>query len=128
MDTHIKIIGLINIVFGVLGLMAAGIVFLAVAGGGLLSGDSQAIMITSIVATSVSSVIAIFSIPEIIAGWGILKMKSWGRILGIIIAILDLIAFPIGTAFGIYGLWVLLNEETEKLFKQFQPGELDVNN
>ena len=122
MDTHIKVVGLINIVFGILGLMAAGIVFIAVAGGGLLSGDEEAILITSIVATSVSSVIAIFSIPEIIAGWGILKMKSWGRILGIVISVLDLLAFPIGTAFGIYGLWVLLNEETERIFKQHQPG------
>lgn len=122
MDTHIKVVGLINIIFGFLGLMAAGIVFIAVAGGGLLSGDSEAIMITSIVATSISSVIAIFSIPEIIAGWGILKMKSWGRILGIVIAILDLLAFPIGTAIGIYSLWVLMNEETEHIFKQQQPG------
>lgn len=122
MDTHIKAVGMINIVFGVLGLMAAGIVFIAVAGGGLLSGDEEAILITSIVATSVSSIIAIFSIPEIIVGWGILKMKSWGRLLGIIIAILDLLALPIGTAFGIYALWVLMNEETEQIFKQHQPG------
>ncbi len=122
MDTHIKVIGLINIVFGILGLIVAGIIFIAVAGGGLLSGDEEAILITSIVAISVSSVIAIFSIPEIIAGWGILKMKSWGRILGIVIAVLDLLAFPIGTAFGIYGLWVLLNEETEHIFKQRRPG------
>ena len=124
MDTHIKVVGLINIVFGVLGLMAAGIVFIAVAGGGLLSGDEEAILITSIVATSVSSVIAIFSIPEIIAGWGILKMKSWGRILGIVIAVIDLLAFPIGTAFGIYGLWVLMDKETDQLFKQHQSGTL----
>lgn len=122
MDTHIKIVGMINIVFGVLGLMIAGIVFIAVAGGGILSGDSEAIMITSIVAVSVSSIIAIFSIPEIIAGWGILKMKSWGRIFGVVIAVLDLISIPIGTAFGIYALWVLMNEETEQIFKQHQPG------
>ena len=124
METHIKVVGLINIVFGILGLMAAGIVFIAVAGGGLLSGDEEAILITSIVATSVSSIIAIFSIPEIIAGWGILKMKSWGRILGIVIGVLDLLAFPIGTAFGVYSLWVLLNEETEQIFKQQQTGDL----
>ena len=122
MDSHIKIVGLINIVFGVLGLMAAGIVFIAVAGGGILSGDADAIMITSIVAVSVSSIIVIFSIPEIIAGWGLLKMKSWGRILGIVIAILNLINIPIGTAFGIYAIWVLMNEETEEIFQQHQAG------
>ncbi len=126
MDSHIKIVGIINIVFGVLGLMAAGIVFIAVAGGGILSGDSEAIMITSIVAVSVSGIIAVFSIPELIAGWAILKMKSWGRILGVVIAILDLINIPIGTAFGIYALWVLMNEETEQLFREHQPGGIVV--
>jgi len=120
MESHIKVIGLINIVFGILGFMAAGIVFIAVAGGGFLSGDPKAMTITSIVAVSLSSIISIFSIPEIVAGWALLKMKSWGRILGIVIAILDLINIPIGTAFGIYALWVLLNEETEKIFKQHE--------
>lgn len=122
MDSHIKIVGIVNIVFGILGLMAAAIVFIAVAGGGLISGDLTAITVTSIVAVSVSSLIAIFSIPEIIAGIGILKIKGWGRILGMVVAILDLLNIPFGTAFGIYALWVLMNEETEKIFKQ-QQGE-----
>ena len=122
MESHIKIVAFINIIFGVLGLIAAAIVFIAVAGGGILSGDPTAITITSIVAVAVSSVISVFSIPELIAGWSLLKFKSWGRLLGIIIAILDLINIPIGTAFGIYALWVLMNEETEQIFKQHQPG------
>jgi hypothetical protein len=126
MESHIKIVGLINIVFGALGLMAAAIVFIAVAGGGLLSGDPEAITITSIVAVAVSGFIFILAIPELITGWGILKMKSWGRLLGIIIAILDLLKFPFGTAFGIYALWVLMNEETEKIFKKHQPGGIVV--
>ncbi|MBN1560542.1 hypothetical protein JW998_09840 [candidate division KSB1 bacterium] len=126
MESHIKIVGIINVAFGVLGLMAAAIVFVAVAGGGILSGDPEAITITSIVAVVISGIITIFAIPELITGWGLLKMKSWGRLLGIIIAILDLLKFPIGTAFGIYALWVLMNEETEKLFKKQQPGGIVV--
>lgn len=118
MDSHIKIVGIVNIAFGILGMTAAAIVFIAVAGGGLISGDPTAITVTSIVAVSVSSIIVIFSIPEIVAGIGILKVKSWGRILGMVVAILDLLSIPFGTAFGIYALWVLMNEETEKIFKQ----------
>ena len=120
MESHIKIVALINIVFGILGLMIAGIVFVAVAAGGLIAGDSETIMITSIVAVSVSGLIAVFSIPGIIAGWGILKMKSWGRILGLIMAMLNLINIPFGTAFGVYAIWVLMNDETEKIFHQHQ--------
>ncbi len=126
MKGHIKAVGIINIVFGVLGLIVAGFLFLIIAGAGIISGDPEAMTITSIVAVALSSLIAVLSIPELIAGYGILKFKSWGRILGIIIAILNLLNIPIGTAFGIYALWVLLNEETEQIFKQEQPGGIVV--
>ena len=122
METHVKLVGIINIVFGVMGLFASAIVFLAVAGGGLISGDPMAMKITSIVAVAVSSAIGIFSIPEIIAGLGILKQKSWGRIFGIVIAIFNLLSIPFGTAFGIYALWVLMNEETEQIFNGVSKG------
>jgi hypothetical protein len=37
--------------------------------------------------------------------------------LAIILAILNLIFFPIGTILGIYTLWVLFNDETKTLFE-----------
>jgi hypothetical protein len=43
----------------------------------------------------------------LIAGYGLLNRKPWGRILAIIAAILALLKFPFGTALGIYTLWVL---------------------
>jgi hypothetical protein len=36
--------------------------------------------------------------------------------LTIILSALDLPGVPIGTALGVYGLWVLLKPETERLF------------
>ena len=43
----------------------------------------------------------------LIAGYGLLNRRPWGRIVAIIVAILALINFPFGTALGIYTLWVL---------------------
>jgi len=43
----------------------------------------------------------------LIAGYGLLNRRPWGRIVAIIAAILALLKFPIGTALGIYTLWVL---------------------
>jgi len=51
-----------------------------------------------------SGVIALLSI---ICGVGLLQRKPWGRILAIVLAILSLIKIPLGTALGIYTLWVL---------------------
>jgi hypothetical protein len=43
----------------------------------------------------------------LVAGYGLLNRRPWGRIVAIIAAILALLKFPIGTALGIYTLWVL---------------------
>jgi hypothetical protein len=43
----------------------------------------------------------------LVAGYGLLNRRPWGRTMAIIAAILALLKFPIGTALGIYTLWVL---------------------
>ena len=42
-----------------------------------------------------------------LVGYSLLTRRPWGRVVGIIVAILSLIKFPFGTALGIYTLWVL---------------------
>ena len=61
-------------------------------------------------------IVVAVSIPGIIGGIGLLNHYPWARILVLILGILKLINIPIGTALGIYTIWVLLNDETEKLF------------
>ena len=118
MEKHVTLVAALNIGFGFLGIFIAVIVFTAVVGGGLLSGDPEAITITSIVGTSVAGFFLITSLPEIIGGFGLLRRRPWARIVILIVACLDLIWIPIGTAIGIYELWVLLNDEVTKLFKE----------
>ena len=56
------------------------------------------------------------SLPDIIAGIGLLKHRPWARILMIVVSVLNLINIPFGTLLGIYGLWVLLSQNTAPLF------------
>lgn len=91
--------------------------FLTVAGGGLISGEPEAIAITATVATVVAAFIGVLSVPGIIAGVGLLQRWSWARVLAIVLGFLNLPNFPIGTAIGIYTIWVLLQEETSPLFQ-----------
>ncbi|KPJ59593.1 MAG: hypothetical protein AMS15_06835 [Planctomycetes bacterium DG_23] len=60
----------------------------------------------------------ILSVPEIIGGAYLLKYRNWARILCIVLSILNLPSFPLGTALGVYGLIILFNEKTVTLFKQ----------
>ena len=118
MKQHVTVVGALHIGFGALGMLIALIVFLAVVGGGLLSGDEDAIAITSVVGTVIAFFFALLSIPGIIGGIGMLKYQPWARILVMILAVFNLVNIPIGTAVGVYTIWVLMQEETEQLFGQ----------
>ena len=116
MDKHITILAVLYIAFSILGLLAGFIVFVAMAGGGLMSGDNEAMLITAGVGTIVALLIFVLSVPGLIGGIGLLKKKSWARILVLIVGFVNLLNIPIGTILGVYTIWVLLNNETTQLF------------
>lgn len=51
-------------------------------------------------------VIILFSIPSIIGGIGLLNHKKWALTLLLILGCFKLFSFPIGTAIGVYTIWV----------------------
>jgi len=53
-----------------------------------------------------------------VAGWGLLEHTSWGRIMAIVVAILSLIKFPLGTALGIATLVILIGYRNSALYEQ----------
>jgi hypothetical protein len=121
MAQHVKILGILHIVFGALGVFAA-IVVLAVFGGisafvnmSDRSSDLPA-PILGIIGGFVVVLLLVLSLPGLIVGVGLLQFRSWARVAAIVLSALDLLQVPIGTALGIYGLWVLLNRETEQMF------------
>jgi hypothetical protein len=133
MEQHVKIVAVLNIVLGGLGVCGA-LFFLLVFGGlaGIAgsSGDADAQAGAAILGTIggiVSFFIALVSVPSIIAGVGLLKFRDWARTLTIVISILNLISIPFGTAVGIYGLWVLFNKDTAPLFKARSGSVLQTN-
>jgi len=118
MRAHLTVVAALSIGFGALGVFIALIVLVAVTGGGFISGDPEAIAITSIVGPAVAGFLVLISLPDIIGGIGLLKRRPWARILVIIISCLDLLFIPIGTIIGIYCIWVLVHDDTVKLFEK----------
>jgi hypothetical protein len=125
MRDHIRIVAYLNIVLGALGVVAALIVLLVFGGvagivglrnPGHLHAWHVAIPVLGIVGFAIFVLVLVLSLPGIIAGVGLLKLRPWARILGIVLSALNLPGVPIGTALGIYGLWVLLHPETERIF------------
>jgi hypothetical protein len=120
MRKHITVVGAIHIGFGIVGLIAAFAVLVVLIGTGLLvltiEGDELPLTILASVAVFVTLFLGILSVPELIGGIGVLNHKNWARYLVIIIAVLNLFNIPVGTAVGIYSIWVLMQDETESLF------------
>ncbi len=124
MQTHVKVLAVLYLVMSGIGLLFALLIFFAMGTAASIVGMSAspddaaiAIPFLGITGTAISLFLLLLSLPGLITGWGMLKLKPWARILGIVLAVISLINFPIGTAIGVYGLWVLLTKETERLFE-----------
>lgn len=116
MEQHIKIVAILNIVLAGVGILAGILVFGVMAGAGAISGDPDAMLATGTCATVIAGIMLTLSIPSLIAGIGLLKRKNWARILAIVLAVLHLFNFPLGTAISAYTMWALLNERTRGYF------------
>ena len=123
MRTHVKVLGVVYLAVGACMLLLA--LFLALTMGsvtGIVGATAEpqdakiAIPILGIAGMALVVMFGVFSLPSLITGYGLLYFKSWARIVGIVLSAVSLINFPLGTAVGVYGLWVLLNKETERLF------------
>jgi hypothetical protein len=120
MNKHVKLVAFIFLVWGAMGLLATLTILIIGAAGSTAAAfdDPKAGLVIGTLMLVALLISAIVSIPNILAGWGLLKHRQWARVLTIILAILNIFAFPIGTAIGVYALWVLFHGETQRLFRQ----------
>jgi hypothetical protein len=124
MQRHVTIIAVLQIGFGAIFLIVGIFAFIFLTGIGFISQDTEAVGVLGFIGTIGFLLMLILGAPTIIAGIGLLKHQSWARILTMILACFYLLAVPIGTALGIYSLWVMTERETTKLFSvhpQTQP-------
>ena len=128
METHVKVLAVVYIVFSALGTLAAfivaavfGLAGVATAAGAAGRDAAIALPIIGLTGTALSAFLLAVSLPGLVAGIGLLKYRPWARILTIVLSALNLINFPLGTLVGAYGLYVLLSEEGARLFKTLPP-------
>jgi len=117
MRDHIRILAWCFIIYSAIIVLVGLGIGSIVTFGGIISGDHEAMFITGAVGTAIAVFLIIIALPGLVAGIGLLKMKPWARIVAIIVGVLHILSFPLGTALGVYTLWVLLNVETEALFR-----------
>ena len=118
MKKHVTIVGAIHIGFGLLGLIGAMAIFFALNfAKGFVSNEEVPTVVLSFLSLSLPLLIGFMSTLGLIGGIGLLVMKGWARYLVIVVAAIGCLNIPIGTLKGVYSLWVLLQDETIKLFE-----------
>lgn len=116
MQQHVTVLGWILIGVHAIFLAIGVFVFALLLSIGAVSGSGDALAILSLVATFVAALMALLALPGILAGYGLLNRKPWGRILAVVVAAINLVNFPLGTILGVYALWVLLQRASEEYF------------
>jgi len=119
--THITILGWLLIVLHGIDVLLGLLLFLMFSGGAAATaaggGGAGVAAFLGGIGLFLGGILAIIGLPGVIVGWGILKQAQWARIGGVIMSVLTLFHFPIGTAIGAYGLYVLFNPETTAIFE-----------
>lgn len=119
MKAHLNAVGLIDLITGVFFTVMGALVPVGVLvapwfyGAPLWKPEDGYIIFATV--SLISVVFLAIGVPSLIAGIGLRKHKGWAHTLAIVLAVLALASFPIGTAVGIYTLWVLTQKETEQL-------------
>lgn len=109
-QNHYRLVGILHLAWVGMAILGLGASALLIAALGALPGVLDdlwfPLALTTAIGLVLATLTAIFFIPSLVGGIGILRGKSWARNWLIIAAVLNLINFPLGTALGIYTLWV----------------------
>lgn len=112
MEKHINVVAALQIGLSIFNLILAFVIFTVLKLVGGFVDEPNANTILSLIADILAIVFIVISIPGILAGLGLYKRKEWARILTLILSIIEIFSFPIGTAIGIYSIWALIQPET----------------
>ena len=118
MKKHVTVVGAIHIGFGLLGLVGAVAIFAVFTF--LLNAvgnEDIPVMLFRFLRISLALLVGFMSTLGLVGGIGLLSYQPWARYIVIVVAALGCLNIPIGTLKGVYSLWVLLQDDTVKLFE-----------
>jgi len=123
---HVSILAILTTIWGALGmLVGVSLLLLAAAPVALLNApQGEAIGFAAGFMAGVFALTGLFALAWGVAHvWAAARLRRrdpLGRMVGLGLALVNLLILPFGTALGIYALWVLLTNEGRRLFEYNQ--------
>lgn len=114
MQQHYKILGILYLIYAGLTILIGFAVasFLHLVGGMEVNPEEE--MVLGIISTIIPMILIIVSLPNIVAGIGLLSQKKWALIMAVILSVFNIMNFPFGTGISIYSIYVLVKQEEDK--------------
>jgi hypothetical protein len=117
MKQHVSFVGALHIGFGILGLVGALAIYLGFHFiFNFIEDEPIAREVISYVGGVIALFILFFSSLGIIGRIRLFSYQPWARILVMIVSAMNCLNVPVGTAKGVYSIWVLMQPETIELF------------
>lgn len=120
MRSHIRLLGVLQLTWGALGLLLGVstllLAFGALALGLLNTGDRIGASITAVTFGIFSAALIAGGAANAWAGRSLRRQEPAGRSAVLWLSVLNLFLLPFGTALGIYAWWVLLHNESRAMF------------
>lgn len=110
-EQHLNVLGWLYVGLSALLILVAFVLFVFMLFGGLMSGSGEDFVVTTLVGFGISTFMLLLSAPGFIAGYGLLKRKPWARTLSLVLALLNVMSFPVGTAVAVYTFWVMMQDD-----------------
>lgn len=118
MKQHVSLVGALHIGFGILGLLGALAIYLSFSFiFGYIHEEPMVEHFLIVIGNSLAFMVMFFSCLGIIGGIGLFSYKPWARILVMIVSAINCLNIPVGTAKGVYSIWVLMQPETIDMFE-----------
>lgn len=118
---HYRTLGILQIIYsGLHAFGGLGVIFVAkfVLGGVLGMANPRPPMFVQPLVEMVGWCLLAVSMVGLIGGIGLLNRSLWARTLTLVAGFIELLNVPIGTALGIYTIWVLLSTGAEDEYRK----------
>lgn len=111
MHKEIELLGALHIAISILYTLVFSAIYAVLFSKGFFTGEESSANIQLVIFAVIGAFLLLFAIGGVIAALGTIRSRHWAQMMILILGCLDLICIPLGTALGIYTIWIFMHSE-----------------
>jgi len=115
MRKEIELLGALHIAISILYTLVFSAIYAVLFSKDFFSGEKSSANIQLVIFAVVGAFLLLFAISGVIASMGIIRGRPWAAMMILILGCLNLICVPLGTAVGVYTIWIFMHTEKSGL-------------